>query len=254
LAYYRPKVFVEPFAGGGSISLLAAAEGYAEKVVMVELDPEIAAVWHTVLSDDCQWLMKSIMNFDLTPENLYSELSVSPRSTKHRAFQTILRNRTAHGGIMAPGSGVIKNGEKGKGITSRWYPLTLSRRMEEIQCYRDKIEFIEGDGLQTLEEYDSAETCFFIDPPYTAGGKKAGRRLYSFSELDHDLLFELSSHTMGQTLLTYNDATELHDMADQHGFTWRRVAMQNTHLNKLTELLICRDFTWLEDQNLVASG
>jgi site-specific DNA-adenine methylase len=65
----QPKVLVEPFAGGGIISLTAAFEHLADSVVMVELDDQIAAVWQTILAGDAQWLAKRIMNFDLSPES-----------------------------------------------------------------------------------------------------------------------------------------------------------------------------------------
>ena len=41
----KPGVLVEPFVGGGIISLTAVCENIAEKALMVELDDEIAAVW-----------------------------------------------------------------------------------------------------------------------------------------------------------------------------------------------------------------
>src|ERR1700679_3436393 len=50
----KPKVLVEPFAGGGIISLTAAFESLAEKTVMVELDRQIAAVWETIIGGDAK--------------------------------------------------------------------------------------------------------------------------------------------------------------------------------------------------------
>jgi DNA adenine methylase len=44
----RPMIareFVEPFAGGGIVSLTVAAENLAQHVTMVELDEQVAAVW-----------------------------------------------------------------------------------------------------------------------------------------------------------------------------------------------------------------
>ncbi|HPQ96902.1 MAG: DNA adenine methylase [Thiothrix sp.] len=40
---------VEPFAGGGIIGLTAAFERLASHVTMVELDPDVAAVWRIIL-------------------------------------------------------------------------------------------------------------------------------------------------------------------------------------------------------------
>ena len=48
----RPAEFVEPFAGGGIASLTAANMKLADHVTMVELDPDVSAVWQTMFS--CQ--------------------------------------------------------------------------------------------------------------------------------------------------------------------------------------------------------
>src|SRR5882762_10099188 len=64
-----PAVLVEPFAGGGIISLTAAFERLAARVVMVELDQQIASVWKTILGGDAEWLAKRIVSFDLTVES-----------------------------------------------------------------------------------------------------------------------------------------------------------------------------------------
>lgn len=140
---------------------------------------------------------------------------------------------------MAQGAGLLKAGENGKGISSRWYPQTLAKRLRKIHGLSDKIEVICGDGLQVMSTYsqDSA-ACFFIDPPYTAGGKRAGRRLYNHSALDHVALFDLSAGLVGAFLMTYDDADEVVTMATQRDFTIHRIPMKSTHHQQKYELLI----------------
>ena len=89
--------------------------------------------------------------------------------------------------------------------------------------------------------------AFFIDPPYTAGGKRAGRRLYSHSELDHDELFRVTSRVAGDFLMTYDDAQDVYELAKKYGFDTEAIAMKNTHHAKMTELLVSRNFDWLRN-------
>src|SRR5258708_6819147 len=96
----KPKLFTEPFAGGGIISLTVAFEDLADQILMVELDGDIAAVWNTMLSDDNDWLADKVASFEMTVPNLRKELAKKPLNTKMLAFHTILRNRTYHGGIL----------------------------------------------------------------------------------------------------------------------------------------------------------
>jgi len=244
---WKPSVFLEPFAGGAIVGLTVAFERLAEKVVLVELDEQVSSVWKTILSDDCEWLVDRILSFEMTVENLQKELARKLKSTKGVAFQTILKNRTLHGGIMAQGSSFIKYGENGKGIKSRWYPETIARRIRAIVDIRDRIEFIHGDGIQSICSYNTLkDAAMFIDPPYTAAGKKAGTRLYKYFELDHERLFAEVSKVQGDVLLTYDNAPELIEVALRYGFEIRTIYMKNTHHRKMEELLIGKDLNWLK--------
>ncbi|HUY13501.1 MAG TPA: DNA adenine methylase [Terriglobia bacterium] len=241
----KPAEFIEPFAGGGIVGLTVAAEKLAGHVTLVELDGEIAAVWRTVLQDEAEWLAEKILNFKLSRESAEKELNKQSLSTREKAFQTILKNRTYHGGILAPGSRPIRHGENGKGILSRWYPETLARRIRNIATIRDRISFKNGDGIQVIcEAANNPNSAFFIDPPYTASGKKAGRRLYNCFDIDHENLFREVSKVSGDFLMTYDDAPGVRELALKHHFDVALVAMKNTHHAKMSELLIGRNLDW----------
>lgn len=235
----KPTEFIEVFAGGGISGLTVAAERLAEHVTLVELDPDVASVWRTLLSDDAEWLAQRIVQFPLCVESVKELLAVMPKTDRDRAFLTLLKNRVNHGGILAPGTGLVKTGENGKGIASRWYPETLARRIRNIYIMRDCITFVEGDGMEVMRQnVGRANVAYFIDPPYTAPGKRAGKRLYAFNEIDHEGLFDLAANVAGDFMMTYDNAASVCDMAERRGFSMREVAMKNTHHAKMTELLI----------------
>jgi DNA adenine methylase len=163
-------------------------------------------------------------------------------------FQTVLKNRTAHGGILAEGAGVLKHGENGKGILSRWYPQTIAKRITNIGYVAHRIEFKQGDAFEALARFrNDRSAVFFIDPPYTAGGKSAGSRLYTHCDVDHERLFSLCEKLRGDFLLTYDNAEEVCALAKRHGFATKPVAMKNTHHAEMNELLIGRDLHWVEN-------
>ena len=246
----RPTELIEPFAGGGIVSLTAAFEHLCEKATMVELDEEVAAVWHTILKSNGEWLAERIITFDFTPETVAYELSRPTQDLREKAFKTLLRNRVNHGGILAPGSGLIKNGENGKGLKSRWYPTTLKQRIIDIIRVKDRIDFIEADGMDVLKwNTNRKDAVFFIDPPYTAPGKRAGRRLYTYNELDHEELFRIVANLGGDFLMTYDNANSISRLAAQYGFDTEIVAMKNTHHARMMELLIGRDLSWARHPN-----
>lgn len=242
----KPKLLIEPFTGGGIIGLTAAFENLAEKVILVELDEYVASVWSILIDGEAEKLAKKILNFELSFENARTALDKEPKDTFQKAFQTILRNRVSHGGIMAPGSGLIKNGENGKGISSRWYPATLARRIRDIITIREKITFIHGSAFDVIQENsDNPYAAFFVDPPYTAGGKKAGRRLYSHHALNHERLFDEFVDVRADFIFTYDDSDELREMARVRSFDHELIAMKNTHHAVMSELIVGKNLKWL---------
>lgn len=245
----RPTLLVEPFAGGAIVSLTAAFEGLVDHIVLSELDDDVSSVWRTIFEGNAEALVERILTFDLTHDNVRATLARQDGDISEQAFRTILRNRTQHGGIMAAGASLIKHGENGKGLRSRWYVDTLAKRIRAIAAIRDRFTFVAGDGIELMRQYSRRKrAAFFIDPPYTAGGtngKRAGTRLYTHYELDHELLFEKADRVAGDILLTYDDAPDVRELAAKHSLEVEQVAMKNTHHAKMTELLIGRNMQWI---------
>ena len=235
------ELLIEPFAGGGIVSLTAAFENLANHITMVELDEEVAAVWEIILNGKNEWLADRILNFELTHDNVNKELSNPHKETKDLAFCTILKNRIFHGGIIAKGSGMLKYGENGKGIASRWYAKTLANRIRTINFVKHKIDFLQSDALKVIEENcKNKNTYFFIDPPYTI----AGKRLYTHFDIDHEKLFYIVSKIEGKFMLTYDDTEEIRALANKYNLPFRTIPMKTTHHLEKNEIIVADNFNW----------
>jgi DNA adenine methylase len=237
------KELIEPFAGGGIVSLTAIFENLVDRATMVEKDEDVAAVWKVILNGGAEWLGDAITRFQLTPESARRAIDQASESLESHAFATIIKNRVNRGGILANGASFIKNGENGKGITSRWYPETLRKRILAIDQIKHKINFIAGDAFEVCEENAIRDNVvFFIDPPYI----KAGRRLYRYSDIDHEALFDLAHGLKGNFLMTYDHNSEVQELASRCNFETKLIPMKSTHHVKKTELIIGKDLAWLE--------
>jgi DNA adenine methylase len=182
-----------------------------------------------------------ILNFELSHENVNKELSNPNKEIKDVAFCTILKNRVFHGGIIAKGSGMLKNGENGKGIASRWYAKTLADRIRAINFVKHKIQFLHTDAFKVIERNsDNKNAYFFIDPPYTI----AGKRLYSYFNIDHEQLFYLTSKIQGKFMLTYDDTEEIRELANKYHLAFRTTPMKTTHHLEKNEIIISDNFDW----------
>ena len=225
---------------GGVVSLTAVAEGYAGRAILVEKDAAVAALWRVILGDH-RWLNGRIAGFTPTRKSVAEVLALPGRNDRAVAMQTIVRNRTNYGGILACGASMIKAGENGRGLRSRWYPETLIRRINDIAGMADRLKMVEGDGLKVIRQNRHRKNAvFFIDPPYTVAGKRAGRRLYNHNEVDHEMLFDLAASVDGRIIMTYDYSEDVIRMAEEHGFGTYRIPMKNGHHARMTELVITK--------------
>lgn len=229
-------MLVEPFVGGGSISLHALSENLAEHVLMCELDPNIAALWKTILGPNCELLIERILEFKPSIDEIKTSCQKHARSTDDLAWQTLLRNRFSFGGLMVNRSSFLKRGDRNKGFASRWYPKTLVNRIRYIYSLRHRIDFRQADGLDVLSSicpYAHNLVCF-ADPPYP----KAGLRLYSTGDFEHERLFALLAVWPGRFLLTYEDSDSIRGLAARYNFRSSLVTMHSRSHQRKKELLI----------------
>ena len=237
-----PELLFEPFAGGGIVSLTAVMEGLATRALMAELDHDVAAFWRAALGS-APPLKERVQQFEPTREAVNALAARTPRDDVEHGFRTLVLNRTRRGGILAPGAALSRAGENGRGVASRWYPQTLVRRLDEIEGHAARIGFRETDGVQLLASMAQQwkpGTVAFVDPPYTAGGKRAGRRLYAHNQIDHERLFALLAEHDMEFLMTYDYAPEIAALVKKHAFHTVQVIMKNTHHAKLAELVITK--------------
>ena len=245
----RGRLLIEPFAGGGTVSLTAVMEDFAERALMIELDADVAAFWQAALSHGPN-LLELVRGFEPTHENAAALDRAAQTDVVMRGFRTLVLNRVRRGGILAPGASLSRVGENGKGLRSRWYPETLERRLAAIWQHAERLTFAAGDGMGVLRSLDAAtlaNCALFLDPPYTAGGKRAGQRLYAHHAIDHRALFELVAACDADFLMTYDYAPETLALVREFGFHAVQVMMKNTHHARIAELVITRR-TLFEDE------
>ena len=240
----RPRLLVEPFAGGGILSLTAVIENLVDEALMVELDKDVAALWIAALHYGPE-LAARISSFNMTRESVVDLASQRPASIVEHGFRTLVLNRTRRGGILAQGASFTRKGENGAGIGSRWYPNTLIRRLRAIAECAPRISFREADGLQILASLLAKphdDVAVFVDPPYTSrGGKRAGKRLYAHNEIDHARLFSILAESNADFLMTYDRSLEIESLIESHSFHAVQVLMKSGHHTLLPELVITRN-------------
>lgn len=235
-------LLVEPFAGGGIVSLTAVMDNLAQHAIMVELDRDISSFWRTALEYP-EEIIQRIRTFTPTRADVERIALKLPETVQDQGFRTLVLNRTRRGGILASGSSYIRRGENNGGICSRWYPDTLIFRLKSISEHSDRLRFYEGDGLRKLESLCSQKgAAFFVDPPYTAdGGKRAGTRLYTHNSVDHERIFSILADSNANFLMTYDSSPKVRELVNRYDFDAVSVEMKTANHKRMTELVITRD-------------
>lgn len=236
---YRPSHFVEPFAGGSSVGLAVAELDLVDHVTLVEIDPDVSAVWEVILNGGAKHLAKRIRTFTLNTTTARATLKDRNGDSISRAFRCLLLNRVSRGGIMAPGAGLLNRGERNRGIQSRWYPETLARRVESVHALRNKITFVCGDGLEALRAYSKIpNTVAFVDPPYVAKNRGAGLRLYSYHDVSCEELFKTIQDFSGPAIITYHRSDVVQREAKAAGINCSTVRMHTAHTVSKRQLIL----------------
>jgi DNA adenine methylase len=230
---------IEPFGGSAIVSLTAVMEQLVNNSLIIELDQDIAAVWETMLGENGRYFAEKVRDFIFTEETVSSVLYSRPMDLAEHAFQTHLKNRVARNGILAPGAGILKNGESSHGLASRWYPDTLYTRILNIIEFKNFITFQQRDGIIYLKNCAKQRNfVYFIDPPYNG----VGHRLYRHGQINNPQLFRIVSSLEGDFLMTYTKTTEIEELATKYGFSTEPIQIGDN-----VELLIGRDLSWISE-------
>lgn len=230
----QPVRLAEPFAGGATASLTAVMEHPDAHAIMADLDPHIAAFWQAALHHH-QDLIRLIKSFHPTRENVRALRDSRPHHIAEQGFRTLVINRFSRAGILTPEASLLRSGETGHGLASRWYPQTLCHRIAAIAAQAHRIEFRHLDGRRLIQSLPP-ETAIFADPPYPT----AGKRLYQHSDAPPAEVLELLAHRHNPFLMTAEWRENIIRSAAVHGCQCLSVKMKTAHHRETPELLVAR--------------
>lgn len=115
-------LLIEPFAGGGIVSLTAVMEGRANRALMVDLDRDVSAFWRAAL-DHSDNLIARILAFSPDRDGVEQLARQAPHSVLDHGFRTLVLNRNSAG--QGFGTGGIPDTPWGE---RRWSVLPLVSR------------------------------------------------------------------------------------------------------------------------------
>lgn len=203
--------YIEPYAGGAGAAMYLLFRGYAQRVLLNDIDTAVVAFWRAVLNHNDAFVRR-IRRVPLTVKEWERQRRVyrAAQPGFDLGFALFYLNRTNRSGIM--NGGVIGGRDQlgTWGIDARFNREDLADRVSAIGRFRHAISVSRTDAMKLVDglshEAPSRAVCY-LDPPYFG----AGPALYTnhYSADDHaEIAVKLSGLRL-PWLLTYDDCPEI---------------------------------------------
>ena len=207
---HQHRCYCEPFCGGAAVLL---AKKPSEHEVLNDLDGEICNLYRQVkfhceeLIREMQWMIESRRDFDAFKQQ--------PGLTEiQRAARWAFRNFYSYAGDND------SFGVKRLGFSTRSYLLS------KVSAFHVRVDRVTIENLSweyCLSLYDSEQTLFFLDPPYTAGEVRA---YAPWSQDDVTKLSDALRKVKGAWVCTLNDSP-----ANRSAFAGFKITSVSTNAN-----------------------
>ncbi len=239
----RPKLFVEPFAGGASVALQLLNDGLVEKVALGEKDPLLASFWKIVFTDH-EWLVRKLHETKPTLANWDHFKSGRHQTDRQRALACIFLNRTSFSGIIAPSGGPLGGRTQASAypIGCRYVVELIAKRIEQAAQLSERVLFVnQGDWQHTVRrvkarKLQANEVLYYFDPPFYYKADNLYR--FFFDEANHQRLHDALGSLGQPWLLSYDAAEPIIELYQHNGIGPKRVELLYSAANsgRLTEM------------------
>ncbi len=229
---YRPGLFVEPFAGGASVSLELLHGGLVDRIALADCDPMVSAFWTTVF-EDADWLCRQVEQIDVDLATWTRMKHCRWRSRRSLALACLFLNRTSFNGALHRRAGPI-GGQAQAGdykLDCRFPRATIVRRIRACAALGDRVEFVGTDAGRAIADARARARAegwpafFYLDPPFWAKSDLLYR--HSFQRWQHEDLAESLLYVHEDPwLLSYDPAPEIERLYSGH----RGVQVANVEL------------------------
>ena len=195
-------IYVEPFCGSGAVFLEKAPAG--KKEVLNDMNAKMAEAWR-ILSKLTDQQLETLKNKNWRASKpLFMKLHASnPASDIEKLYRFLYVRRFSYGSWDDRG---FSNSDSGK----------VSTIPSKIEKYLDRVrgtKVYSGDYEKVMKKYDSADTVFFLDPPYPGFVSHVDEESF-----DEERFFNVLKNLKGKWLLTYGAKGELPKMLRKAGY------------------------------------
>ncbi len=226
----RPKLFVEPFAGGAAVALQLLNNRLVDSIALGERDPLVACFWKIVFKDP-EWLIEQISKIPVSLRKWKFFRSNTFQTDRERALACLFLNRTSFSGILASTAGPIggQQQESPYTIDCRFPVKTLAKRIRQAAALGERVSFVQrADWAETIARVESLghkrrDVFYYLDPPFYRKAERLYR--FCFIESDHKRLYDVLMKLKAPWLLSYDPAKPIMEMYSDNGSSPRSIEL-----------------------------
>jgi len=162
------NTYVEPFGGGASV-LLNKAPSLVE--IYNDLDLRIYRLFKVIREHPNEFI--KLLN--LTPYHQAEFNEILPESTDEieLARRDFVKWRMSMGGMGKTFSYSLHRSRRKMADVVSGYLTSIDEHLPKIIQRLSTVQFLNMDGLDVIKKWDSANTLFYLDPPYVVSTRKA---------------------------------------------------------------------------------
>lgn len=210
--------YLEPYAGGAGVALDLLFNGHCQNIHINDLDIAVFNFWQSV-TEQTELFLRLIKDTKVTIEQWHIQKEVIARPAEHsqleHGFSAFFLNRTNRSGILKGGVIGGKNQDGNYKLDARYNKENLSKRIEKIGKYKDRIKVYNLDALELLNSVDSflpPNSLIYLDPPYYVKGQGLYRNFYTHD--DHVLIRKALDLVKSKWIVSYDDCPEIKNIYD----------------------------------------
>lgn len=208
--------YLEPFAGGAGVALDLLFSGYCENIHINDFDIAIYNFWSSV-TIHTESFLKLLHDTPVTIEEWYKQKDIldSPEefSQIQHGFATFFLNRTNRSGILKAGVIGGKNQIGTYKLDARYNKDDLTKRIEKIGAYNNRIKVYNFDALELLSQVDTLlpdNSLIYLDPPYYVKGQGLYRNFYVHE--DHVKIRNALDKIHSKWIVSYDNCPEIKEI------------------------------------------
>ncbi len=192
------RCYVEPF--GGALGVLLRKEPSAVEVIN-DIDGDLIR-FYRVVKYHLEPFMQELELVPYSRQEFAGALAQLGYTDIQRSARWLLRNKQSFGGLG-----------KHFGTSKKVAAPSRHNFIENLRLLHKRLDRVTIENLdwrEILKRYDTPETCFFCDPPYTTGTQEG----YStrWDEQAHVELRDRLLAIKGRFVLTYDDSPLVRDL------------------------------------------